>query len=178
MTISSNFGNASAWQSEGGKMRHSTGKTLLPNSWKTPQLSASLGHNMFTGDTEWDLHQHSVPAGRCEFVLAKGVSQFSTLGPLRRPLLCYYTFMAPSHFRWDCFQASVFLFLLSLLNILWYNFCVNRKTKLWDGFKLFTIRGAKTAVCHRKSHNVFVSYVSLYGGCFRISWTGQPLAQL
>lgn len=49
-------------------------------------------------------------------------SQFSTLGPLRKPLLCCYTFMVASHFRWDCISKPLnfFFFLLSLLNMWCY----------------------------------------------------------
>lgn len=93
-------------------------------------------------------------------------SQFSTLGPLRRPLLCYYTFMAVSHFRWDCFQASLlnmrcyfcafkYIYsksciyhrshvikpksLLQCVQFLTNWLLIERlKTKLSSGFKLFT----------------------------------------
>lgn len=37
-------------------------------------------------------------------------SQFSARGPLRRPLLCCYTFMAASHFRWDCTSKPLYFF--------------------------------------------------------------------
>lgn len=86
--------------------------------------------------TGWDLNA-TLPAGCCEFVKAKGVKQFSTQGPLRRPRRCYYAIMALSYCGWDCFQASV-LFVVSSEHTALYYCCFIYHCRHVIQFKLCT----------------------------------------